>query len=131
VKNGEPGTCGAARERKSDAGVGARRDLLSALSGNEAGRDRATAYRTRRVVLASLGVMQDQKAGCKRGRCVAMASILLVVLAMGPFFWRVADDLIEGEHVSDLAPQLSLLVCLLCPALLAAVLVAGWARHKF
>jgi hypothetical protein len=120
-----------AGERRKDASDGASRDLLSALAGNGAERDRNVAYHTRRVVLASLGVMKDQKAGRKRSRSVALACILLLVLAMGPFFWRVADDLIGGEHLSDLATQLSLLVCLLCPALLAAALVAGWARHKF
>jgi hypothetical protein len=106
------------------------RDLLSALAGHQASRECAVAYRTRRVILASLGVMQDQKAGRKRCRSVALASILLVVLALGPFVWRVADDLIGGEHFSDIATQSSLLVCILCPALLAAALVAGWARNK-
>ena len=104
------------------------RDLLSALSGTEASRDRAVAYNTRRVVMASLGVMQDQKAERKRSRGLAIASVLLMVLALGPFFWRVADDLIGGEHISDVATQTSLWVCILCPALLAAVLVAGWRR---
>lgn len=110
------------------AGADSNRDLLSALAGNQAGRDRAVAYKTRRVVMASLGVMQEQKAGRKRSRSLAIAFILLMVLALGPFFWRVADDLIGGEHISDLATQTSLWVCILCPALVAAVLVAGWRR---
>lgn len=111
-------------------GTEGNRDLLSALAGNQAGRERAVGYHTRRVVLASLGVMQDQKAGRKRTRSVALASILLVVLALGPFFWRVADDLFEGEHMSDIATQFGLWVCILFPAILAAALVAGWARNK-
>ena len=109
-------------------GADRNRELLSALAGNQAGRDRAVAYKTRRVVMASLGVLQEQKAGRKRSRSLAIAFILLMVLALGPFFWRVADDLIGGEHISDLATQTSLLVCILCPVLVAAVLIAGWRR---
>ena len=109
-------------------GADANRDLLSALAGNQASRDRAVAHKTRRVVMASLGVMNDQKAGRKKSRAVAIASILLMVLALGPFFWHVADDLIGGEHISDIATQTSLWVCIACPALLAAALIAGWRR---
>src|SRR5579875_1079738 len=104
------------------------RDLLSALAGLQAGRDRDVAQRTRQVVLASLGVMKEQKAGGRRTKAMAVASLLLVVLALGPFVWRVVDDLIGGEHLSDIATQFSLMMCLFCPALLAAVLVAGWMR---
>jgi hypothetical protein len=103
-------------------------DLVSSLTGGEAGRDRAVAQKTSRVVLASLGVMQGQKAGRKRGRALALASILLVILALGPFVWHIADDLIGGEFLSDLPTESSLLVCILCAALLAAALIAGWRR---
>jgi hypothetical protein len=41
----------------------------------------------------------------------------------------VVDDLIGGEHFADLATQLSLLICIYCPAVVAAVIVAGWARR--
>jgi hypothetical protein len=105
-------------------------DLLAALSGKQAGRERAVAEKTRRVVMASLGVMQDQKAGRRRTRSLALASLVLLLLALGPFVWRVADDLIGGEHIGDIATQASLWVCVLCPVILAAVLVAGWSRLK-
>jgi hypothetical protein len=106
------------------------RDLLAALAGVQAGRDRAVAHRTRRVVMTSLGVMQDQKAGRRRTLSLALASILLVALAMGPFLWHVTDDIIGGEHWEDIATQVSLWICILLPAVVAAALVAGWMRQK-
>jgi hypothetical protein len=108
----------------------AKRDLLSALTGKQAGRDRAVAESTRRVVMASLGVIQDQRAGRRRTRSLALAALLLALLAFGPLAWRVADDLIGGEHISDIATQTSLWACILCPAVLAAFLIAGWSRSK-
>jgi len=131
VKAVELSSCNAgAPPSQEGTGEVTRHDLLSALAGNQAGRERAVAHTTRRVVLASLGVMQDQKAGRKKTRALALASILLVVLALGPFFWRVADELIGGEMIGDTATEFSLWVCILCPALLAAALVAGWSRKK-
>ncbi|MGA3034710.1 MAG: hypothetical protein ABSD70_15610 [Terracidiphilus sp.] len=114
----------------SQASGAAKRDLLSALAGKQAGRERAVAERTRRVVLTSAGVMKDQKADRKRSRSLALAGFLLMLLALGPFVWRVSDDLIGGEHWSDMATQTSLWVCVACPALLAAALVAGWSRTR-
>jgi hypothetical protein len=105
-------------------------DLLAALAGKQAGRDRAVAEHTRRVVLASLGVMQDQQAGRRRTRSIALAALLLALLAFGPFVWHLAEDLIAGEHISDIAAQTSLWACILCPVILAAFLVAGWSRTK-
>ena len=105
-------------------------DLISALAGKQAGRDRFVAEKTRRVVMASFGVMQDQEAGRRRTRSVVLASLLLALLAFGPLAWRVADDLIGGEHISDIATQTSLWACILIPAVLAAFLVAGWSRAK-
>jgi hypothetical protein len=106
------------------------RDLVAALAGGQAAQDRTVAHRTQRVVLASLGVMQDQKAGRQRVRALALASILLVVLAVGPLVWWAVDNLIAGEHLGDLTSQFSLWVCILCPALVAAALVAGWLKQK-
>jgi hypothetical protein len=106
------------------------RDLVAALAGGEAARERTVAHRTRRVVLASMGVMQDQKAGRQRVRALALASILLVLLAVGPLLWWAMDNLIAGERLGDLTSQFSLWVCILCPALVAAALVAGWLKHR-
>ena len=75
---------------------------LSALAGKQAARERAVAQTTRRVVSTSLGVMQDQSASRRRSRALAMAAMLLVLLALGPFVWHVTDGLIGGEHMADI-----------------------------
>ncbi len=106
------------------------RDLIAALTGRQADRDGAIAQRTRRVVMASLGVMQQQKAGRKRSRSVAVASILIALLLLAPAIWHVAEDLIGGDHFSDVTTQFSLWFCFLCLALVGAVVVAGWARRR-
>jgi hypothetical protein len=106
------------------------RDLIEALAGRQGDRDGAVAYRTRRVVMASLGVLQEQKAGRRRARCVALAGILVALLLLGPIAWRITDDLVGGEFFSDLTTQFSLWYMFLCVAFVGAVLVAGWVRHK-
>ena len=108
----------------------ARRGLLSALAGKQAAHERAVAQTTRRVVSTSLGVMQEQQAGRRRSRALAVAALLMILLALGPFVWHVTDGLLGGEHMADIFTQTSLWICILCPAILAAVIVAGWSRIK-
>ena len=114
----------------SDRGANPDSELSASFAGGSADRDREVAFKTRRTVMASLGVMKDQAAGRKRIRAIAMASILVFLLVVGPLIWWAVDNLIAGEHLGDLACQLSLWVCILCPALLAAAVVAGWLRHR-
>jgi hypothetical protein len=59
-----------------------------------------------------------------------LAAILMVILALGPLAWRLVDELMAGAHLCDMTIQMSLLACVLCPALLAAALVAGWMRKR-
>jgi hypothetical protein len=101
-----------------------------AASLTDADRDRAVAQSTRRVVMASLGVMQDQQALRKRSHSVALAALLVVVLVLGPLAWLAVDHFSSGGHLGELATEFSLWVCILCPALLAAALVAGWLRKR-
>jgi hypothetical protein len=129
---GNTGTRPAADDASRDSANrnSANRDLISALAGKQAGRERTVAENTRRVVMASAGVMRDQRADRRRSRSLVLAALLLMFLALGPFVWRVTDDLMGGEHWSDMATQASLWVCIAGPAMLAAVLVAGWSRIK-
>ena len=116
----------------ADKGAADREKPLGSLAASleDAGRDRDVAKATRRVVMASLGVMQDQKALRTRNRSLALAATLVVLLIIGPLAWLAVDHFITGGHLGDLTTEFSLWVCILCPALLAAALVAGWLRNR-
>jgi hypothetical protein len=105
-------------------------DLLSALTGREANRERAVAHRTRRVVLGSLGMMREQKQDRSRTRGLALAGALVILLLIAPLLWELTDSLIAGEHLGDPGSQISMWACIVCPTLLAAALVAGWWKHR-
>lgn len=113
-----------------NAGVGADRDLVEALAGVQAGRECAVAHHTRRVVMASLGVLRDQKCLCQRSRAMALAATMIVFFVVGPPVWWVADSLIEEEHLTSLVSQLSVWGFFSSAALLASALLAGWLRRK-
>lgn len=111
-------------------GAGVSADLLSALSGLDAGRERAVASRTRRVVLSSLGVDKEQRQSGHRRRSMAVAIAFVVLLLIAPLVWEISDSLIAGEHLGDPGSQLSLFACILCPTMLGAALIAGWWRKR-
>jgi hypothetical protein len=116
--------------RQTGIETGSHRDVLAALSGVSADRDRAVAHRTRRVVMASLGVMQERNAGLRRKRAVAIAATLLVFFVVAPPVWWIADTLIEEERVTSPVSEIAVWGFFMSTALLASALLAGWMRRR-
>ena len=117
-------------EQGTPAGQTPGSDLLSALTGRDANRDRAVAQRTRRVVMSSYGVLKEHKEDKSRARGVALAVTLLVLLLIAPLLWEATDSLIAGEHLGDPRNEWSLWACIICPTLLGAAIIAGWWRKR-
>lgn len=110
--------------------TGSHREVLSALAGCDAEMAQVAAHRTRRVVMASLGVMQEHKAGLRRNRALALAATLLVFFVLGPPIWWIADTLIEEERLTSAMSEITVWGFFLSTALVASALLAGWMRRK-
>jgi hypothetical protein len=106
------------------------RKFVGSLAGMDADREMAVGYRTRRVVLASMGVLADNRADQRRTRSLALAAILLIILLLGPLVWWTVDSIAAGGRLTDLASELGVWIMFLGAALLACVLLAGWLRRK-
>ena len=111
-------------------GRGPHRDLAEAMTGLSGDRDRATADRTRRVVMASAGLMREQRAGRKRIRSMALAATLVVLFVVAPPVWWIAETLIEEEHLTSLVSELAVWGFFSITALLGSALLAGWLRRR-
>lgn len=101
-------------------------EVLAALAGGDANRERAVAHKTRRVVMTSAGVLQEQEAGRKRIRSMALAATLIVLFVVGPLVWWAVENLMEEGRLGEIGVW----AFFLCSALLASALVAGWVRRK-
>lgn len=105
-------------------------DLVEAAAGFQGDRARATAEKARRVVMASAGIMQEQRAGRKKIRAVALAATLVVFFVVAPPIWWIAETLIEEEHLTSTLSELAVWGFFSVTALLGSALLAGWLSRK-
>jgi hypothetical protein len=105
-------------------------DLNEAAAGFQGDRERATADKARRVVMASAGVLREQRAGRKKIRAMALAATLVVFFVVAPPVWWIAENLIEEEHLTSTLSELAVWGFFSVTALLGSALLAGWLRRR-
>jgi hypothetical protein len=108
----------------------AQNDLIDSVSGFQADRDRTIADKTRRVVIASAGLMQEQCAGRKKMRAMAVAATLVIFFVVAPPIWWLAETLIEEQHFTSAFSEVAIWGFFSITALLGSALLAGWLRRK-
>jgi hypothetical protein len=118
------------RAAGAKTGTESQDDVLAALAGKSADRQREVARTARRVVQTSLGIMNEQKADRTRSRALALAAAIVVLIVVGPPLWWLADMLVEDERVTNLTGEIGVWAFFLLTALLGSALVAGWVRNR-
>lgn len=96
----------------------------------DADRDRAVAHKTRRVVLASLGILNDLKAGHKRNRAVAVAAILVLFSVMALPLWFLFYSMFADDNTAGVAWEIAVSGFFLCCGLVGSALLVGWLRAR-
>jgi len=102
---------------------GLSQDLLRAVSGHDAGAQLPVVARTRRAIRVADETRREQGERDRRtfGISLFAGGALFVLLA--PVLWDSMDDLIGGEHFTDLPTQVALISSLLMMSVVAALAV--------
>lgn len=100
-------------------------ELLAALTGTDAARERAVALRTRRAVYKALATRRADRQDGRRNLLAALAMAGALALALAPALWAGMDDLLGGETLLDLPGMLVLLGVTLCAAVAAVLFLMG------
>ena len=103
--------------------------LIDALTGRDAGAERAVALKTRRAVYHAV---MDQRSERDQGRRSLLFALLLtgaLTLALAPALWAGIDDLLGGETLLDLPGMLVALGMTLFAAVAAVLFLLGGERR--
>jgi hypothetical protein len=83
------------------------------------------AQKTRRAVRDEVISSQERRVRQLRVMGLALIGFLFLMVLLAPATWNGLEDLLAGEHFSDLPTMVAFLTLMLLPAMLAA-LIAIW-----
>ncbi len=99
--------------------------VVAALTGNDAGAERAVSLRTRRAVY---NAVMEERSGRKDGRRNLFIALLItgtLTLLLAPALWSGIDDMLGGETLLDLPGMLVALGMTLFAAVAAVLFLLG------
>jgi hypothetical protein len=109
--------------------VAAPLDVVHAIVGLNSEANLALVHRTRRVIRDTAIGLAEERSRRRRNIGFAVLAFLVLALVLAPAIWNGVEDLLGGEHFADLPTQITFLLLMLFPTMLAA-LIAGWKGHR-
>jgi hypothetical protein len=102
---------------------GLSQDLLRAVTGHDAGAQLPVVARTRRAIRVADESRREQGERDRRTFGISLFAVGALFVLLAPVLWDSVDDLISGEHFSDLPTQVALISTLLMMSVVAALAV--------
>jgi hypothetical protein len=106
-----------------------RADVVEALVNLNSEACAARVQRTRRAMRAAALEMRERRLRQRRTLGLAVLVFLVMLLLLGPTLFEGIDAMVTGERFADLSAQVTILLVILLPAMLAA-LIASWKGHR-
>jgi len=104
-------------------------EILQALTGLNADASLAVAQRTRRAVREAAFNLREDRKRRRRNKGLALLAAAGLITLLTPALWSGVDEILAGEHLSDLSAMFTLTALTLFSAVIAALL-AGWKGHQ-
>ena len=104
------------------------KDLLRAVSGRDVNLQLPVVARTRRAIRVADENRREQSERERRTLGISLFAGGALFVLLAPVLWDSMDDLIGGEHFSDLPTQIALISTLLMMSVVAALVVLWRSR---
>jgi hypothetical protein len=106
----------------------ARKALLRAVSGRDISAQLPIVARTRRAIRIANETRREDGERGRRTFGISLFAVGALFVLLAPVLWDSLDDLIGGEHFTDLPTQVALISTLLMLSIVAALIVLWRSR---
>ena len=100
-------------------------ELIAALSGLDASRERALGNRTRRAVHNAAADLEEGRHLGRRSGAIALLVLAGFLMLLSPAIWSSVDDVLGGEFMLDLPGMVAALAFTLFAAIAAVLFLVG------